>query len=188
MLAADSPTITDWMQGWGSILGLLVSTGALIFTGLLLRHEIAVRREEKADDQAAQARLIIPRLHGAEFKGEQGRALTAVKWVVQNHSEAPVMAVLVRVYPKGAFDRGRYHKAKYVLEPHAKQDGWWELPEVIPWPPEQIEPPLGGLSIDAQFVDSSGLQWRRVRLHPPQRIIGEAAAGYHPRDVTHLPD
>ncbi|GAA3338513.1 hypothetical protein GCM10020358_18880 [Amorphoplanes nipponensis] len=113
---------------------------------------------------------------------------SAVKRVVQNHSAAPLMVVLVRVYRKGASDRGGYRKAKYVLEPHTTQEGWWDLPEVVTWPADQTEPPLGELSIDTQFVDAHGLQGRRVRLHTPQRIIGAAEAGYHPRDVESISD
>ncbi|MGC4857308.1 hypothetical protein ACLQ24_29070 [Micromonospora sp. DT4] len=75
MLAAEAPKITDWMQAWGSVVGLVMSTFAVIFTGLLFRHEIRVRREEQRDGEAAQARLIVGRMinwkpSGANAYGE----------------------------------------------------------------------------------------------------------------------
>ncbi|WP_346540180.1 hypothetical protein [Micromonospora sp. DPT] len=43
MLAKVAPKVTDWMQAWGSVAGLLMSTVAVLFTGLLFRHEVQVR-------------------------------------------------------------------------------------------------------------------------------------------------
>jgi hypothetical protein len=59
VLAEEAPKITDWMQAWGSFAGLVMSTVAVIFTGLLFRHEIRVRREEQRDSEAALARLVV---------------------------------------------------------------------------------------------------------------------------------
>jgi hypothetical protein len=173
---ADTPTITDWMQGWGTVLGMLVSSGALVFTGLLLRHETRIRRDEQADGERSQARLIIPRLHSHDIRRDPELGLTAVKWLIENHSTAPIMAVLIRVYPKGATDRGKFLKAKYVLSSNTKEQGWWQLPEPVPWPPEATDdnPPLWLLSIDARFIDANGLEWERTRLQPPQRLLGES--------------
>jgi len=174
MVIADAPTITDWMQGWGTVLGLLVSSGALVFTGLLLRHETKIRRDEKADRERSQARLVIPRLHSHDIQRDPALGLTAVKWMIENHSGAPIMAVLIRVYPKGAADRGEFLKAKYLLSSNTKEEGWWQLAQPVPWPvgEKDANPPLWHLSIDARFIDADGLEWERTRLQPPQRLLG----------------
>jgi H+/gluconate symporter-like permease len=57
VLAADTPSVTDWMQGWGSLLAVITSLVAIIFTALLLRHEVRARRQDQAEMMAGQARL-----------------------------------------------------------------------------------------------------------------------------------
>lgn len=51
------------MQAWGSLLGVGVSTLAVIITGLLLRHEMRARRDDKEDAEVAQARLVYGDIH-----------------------------------------------------------------------------------------------------------------------------
>ncbi|MEU2988880.1 hypothetical protein ABZ647_31320 [Micromonospora aurantiaca] len=48
----EEPKVTDWMQAWGSILGVVAGVGAAIAAGWLLLHE----REQARLAQAAQQR------------------------------------------------------------------------------------------------------------------------------------
>lgn len=63
-----------------------MSVLALWFTALLYLHEVRIRREEKADADAAQARLIFGRV--VEFRAP-AEMLTSVRYEVANHSAAP---------------------------------------------------------------------------------------------------
>jgi hypothetical protein len=62
LVIADAPTpsMADWLQAWGTIAAAVFSALAVLFAALLLRHELVVRREERADRDAAQARLVFP--------------------------------------------------------------------------------------------------------------------------------
>ncbi|MGC4748930.1 hypothetical protein ACLQ28_25210 [Micromonospora sp. DT201] len=95
MLAAEAPKITDWMQAWGSLAGLVMSTAAVIFTGLLFRHEIRVRREEKTDAESVQARLVVGTdIYLVPKQGQPDLFVEAGVKVV-NYSNAPVLDLTV---------------------------------------------------------------------------------------------
>ncbi|MFF3867090.1 hypothetical protein [Micromonospora sp. NPDC001898] len=167
MLAADAPSVTDWMQGWGSILSLAVSTGALVFTGWLLRHEIRVRREEKADADAAQARLVVARIVGEERSGthpEIGHLtgpMIGIRWRIRNHSQAPIFDVFVSIN-------------------EWRDDLWGDVVEGEASGTAKCDPPLPFDSypfdpreaiIEVEFTDAAGLRWRRRMGEPPERVI-----------------
>jgi hypothetical protein len=69
----------------------------VVFTGWLLRHEIRVRREEKTDSDAAQARLIIGVVVDTEASGtdpETGESVASctrsvVRRVARSRSTPP---------------------------------------------------------------------------------------------------
>jgi hypothetical protein len=50
------PTITDWLQGLGTAMGMIFAAVAAFVAIMLFRHELEVRRHDEADKEAAQAR------------------------------------------------------------------------------------------------------------------------------------
>ncbi|TDC86151.1 hypothetical protein E1193_00335 [Micromonospora sp. KC606] len=199
MLAAEAPKITDWMQAWGSLAGLVMSTFAVIFTGLLFRHEIRVRREEQRDQEAAQARLIIgtaryspgpvtyelvlddptdKRLLVSGTIVPVGKKSSAkVKWKVVNHSSLPIFAVRIKVYCRITTSSLQWPKVIDVLEDCC--EGAVEI-DGIDLTADQLHEKYGiaeladeDFFIEVAFTDSTGLRWVRTGLDSPRRIYAE---------------
>ncbi len=89
-IVANSPTVADWMQGWGAVLSLPLALGALIFSGWLLRHEIRTRREERDFADSALARLVL--LRGITIDDDDGNGLR-YDYHVHNYGDRPVLDV-----------------------------------------------------------------------------------------------
>jgi hypothetical protein len=100
----DSPKVTDWMQGWGSLAGVIAALLAAGAAGALLRHEIAASR--RAEDQARIDRLAEQeKLRRAPAEAityylesgssNKGAVRTPVDWAEGNES-----------IPKGAYESG----------------------------------------------------------------------------------
>ncbi|MEU2665218.1 hypothetical protein [Micromonospora sp. NPDC007220] len=173
MLAAEAPKITDWMQAWGSLAGLVMSTLAVIVTGLLLRHEIRVRREDKRASEAAQARLVIPVLtldgpseyEAVRVYGPSNPASVTLT----NHSAAPIFDVRVDV----VWDRARRWSGsrRYSIET-VTSGGIRRFTVVEKTVAVDYELPADGASSGQariRFTDAAGLAWERVGLQPPAR-------------------
>jgi hypothetical protein len=157
--AADAPTVTDWMQGWGEVLSVFVSTGALLFTGLLLRHEVRLRREAVEDLEATQARSVwldveirVISNEGREFiwvlHNDSSDEVTEVVAVAFVGSEFTTMNSLNSCPPGSMFEMGRAR---------------WRSKSPIPdWATE----------VQCAFTDGSGLTWIRAGRQRPRRIRG----------------
>ncbi|MFF4810015.1 hypothetical protein ACFY03_17550 [Micromonospora chersina] len=167
MLAAEAPKITDWMQAWGSVVGLVMSTAAVIFTGLLFRHEIRVRREEQRDNEAAQARLLTANHHV-----QRGDGPPVLFWEVVNHSAAPITDLDVYISPASLDDSYLVERERVVedklLPPGKSIDGWKTL--FPPFP--QSDEGHYRIRMELDFVDSAGLSWRRLATFTPERQLG----------------
>ncbi|MEU8082524.1 hypothetical protein AB0B57_02660 [Micromonospora sp. NPDC049101] len=166
MLVAEDPKITDWMQAWGSIAGLVMSTIAVLLTGLLFRHEIRVRREERRASEATQARLVLPLL--TQFTNEVGRdsgEYKSVRWQVTNHSDAPILALTAELRLRD------YTSAVSQTDTIPVLSGTLEgsFPFDEPFWNSFGQHPAKIFSIAIHFTDSDGLNWTRVDYDPPQR-------------------
>ncbi|MFG3645092.1 hypothetical protein ACGF3C_32940 [Micromonospora sp. NPDC047762] len=169
MLVAEAPKITDWMQAWGSLAGLVMSTAAVIFTGLLFRHEIRVRREEQRDNEAAQARLIVCGVAGIDVRGDEVRGAS---WYVANHSSAPIFDLKAWIVANYAatevvFEGAEELETLRVLEPGQTHRGMLNFRDT--YSAEMVG--LDHLACAAEFYDAVGLQWRREGGLSPDRII-----------------
>lgn len=178
MFAADAPSVTDWMQGWGNVLGVVLSSIAVIFTGLLFRHERNVRREEKADADAAQARLVVGRItdisrvasDDISTPGEgPGRA---VLWKVKNYSSMPVFNVEVWVERVFDIDEPPFDFLNLEEKHDVVED------ELIGFtlPRDLIQEEYPGAAFDLTryeitvvFTDRNGFAWTRTGFNEPQR-------------------
>ncbi|MFG2055235.1 hypothetical protein ACGFI9_14510 [Micromonospora sp. NPDC048930] len=167
MLAEEAPKVTDWMQAWGSLAGLLMSTVAVLFTGLLFRHEVRVRREEKRDAEAAQARLVLAVLDQPEpFRAPGARALPAqVGYRLLNFSGAPVLDVLIRYVWAGGSIGPTHHVPVLVGE----EKGELRFPDELE--PEVLQALDDFSAIEIIFTDANGQKWQRVDRSAPVRYV-----------------
>ncbi|RQX15840.1 hypothetical protein DDE19_17655 [Micromonospora ureilytica] len=161
MLAAEAPKITDWMQAWGSVVGLLLSGLAAMATWLLFRHEIQVRREEQRDNEAAQARLIVPVLSDPPQGPDEVRSFT-----IANYSGVPFYDLRVMLL-RNARLIGNYPSALHVLMGEvAGSFSYLEVPGVDVAGIAKT----GDLAIGVYFTDASGLRWSKLNREPPIRV------------------
>jgi hypothetical protein len=178
VLAADAPSVTDWMQGWGNVLGVVLSSVAVIFTGLLFRHEVRVRREEKADSGAAQARLVvgriteISRVHDDSTTEPTDGPGHAAVWKVRNYSSMPVFNVEVWINKRFSFDEPHVD----FLNTEEKHDLVEDELIGVTVPLDPIDEEYPGCTFDLDkyeiivtFTDSNGFVWTRSNFNEPQR-------------------
>ncbi|MEU8184015.1 hypothetical protein AB0B85_32185 [Micromonospora sp. NPDC049044] len=165
MLAAEAPKVTDWMQAWGSIAGLVMSTFAVIFTGLLFRHEIRVRRDEKADSEAAQARLIVGRPVALGHGNAGLPGFTRADCLISNYSGAPIFNVRLRLLHNGSVLSVKDGIFSVLTE---ETDWHADLRKLIP---VSTSEPMADWVVEIRFTDSSGHLWCRVGMDLPVRIL-----------------
>ncbi|MFD6771185.1 hypothetical protein ACFWC6_33780 [Micromonospora chalcea] len=176
MLAEEAPKITDWMQAWGSLAGLVMSTVAVLFTGLLFRHEIRVRREEQRDNEAAQARLVVGII--AEWEpsevnewGDLVGPAVSLTWQVKNYSQAPVFDVRISFYANWGHDFGvvRFSNKKPVAVAVIEESASGQV-GITPTEIRDEEGfDLSRFTVSVEFTDASGVRWKRFGNYPPER-------------------
>ncbi|WP_430497169.1 hypothetical protein ACQRWP_21180 [Micromonospora trifolii] len=161
MLAAEAPKITDWMQAWGSVVGLLLSGLAAMATWLLFRHEIQVRREEQRDNEAAQARLIVPVLDDLPRGLDEVRSFT-----IANYSGVPFYDLRVMLLRNERLI-GNYSSPLHVLMGEVKGSFSYLA---VPGVDVVGIAKTGDLAIGVYFTDASGLRWSKLNREPPTRV------------------
>ncbi|MBQ1018597.1 hypothetical protein KBX71_12090 [Micromonospora sp. D93] len=181
MLAAEAPKITDWMQAWGSLAGLVMSTFAVIFTGLLFRHEIRVRREEQRDNEAALARLVVAEYltmstTGVDVNGYLVGDLTYVEYRIRNVSPSPILNVFLAVRDRRDDKLYRTTEVRSVVVTQADMG--------VTLKPPLSRPKLGDPTFLIPviiFTDANGLSWVREGTAGPKRILrGKSTSGSYP--------
>ncbi|KOX15000.1 hypothetical protein ADK66_03090 [Micromonospora sp. NRRL B-16802] len=164
MLAAEAPKITDWMQAWGSLTGLLLSGIAALATVLLLRHEIRVRRDEQQDSMAAQARMIFGSF--SRFGDLRNRGvLDGVAVLVTNYSGAPILDVFVEVHHHGALADTPAVEGLIMDE----KLFWFGL--AVPVQDRAAREEEQFISVTVRFTDCNGYKWRRTDRQRLVRIL-----------------
>ncbi|MEU8430392.1 hypothetical protein [Micromonospora sp. NPDC048887] len=172
MLATDAPKITDWMQAWGSIAGLVMSTVAVLFTGLLLRHEIRIRREEKESTDSGQAQLVVV---GVEhYVGNEESGWTGVTWFVQNESTAPISNLIVSPQLADEIDYELFagqnflHRSTDIVIANSRVRGNWRFDDSKPWGSWKERKPRPFV-LEIMFKDAAGIPWHRRGNEQPTR-------------------
>lgn len=176
MLATEAPKVTDWMQAWGNIASAVLSAIAVLVTGLLLVLELRRWRQERAETEARQARLVWAEPKGSavdDHGSYRGQVVT-----IHNASSDPIYNVLI--------------KADFYAGPEMERSSWMVVSdpsiqsgnssrEFITYSPRMPRPMTedevmeryGPPDIEIQFTDSSGTQWRRFKLQSPRRARDE---------------
>ncbi|MBQ0982243.1 hypothetical protein, partial [Micromonospora sp. M61] len=101
----DQPKVTDWMQGWGSVFGVVAGLAAAGAAAFLLLHERqrAAASERQIAEERADAVLNVPRAvvaAPAQFKingGGDDKHLGEVVAAVHNYGSNPIRNVAVVV-------------------------------------------------------------------------------------------
>ncbi|MFF5181759.1 hypothetical protein ACFY2Q_27335 [Micromonospora sp. NPDC000316] len=166
MLAAEAPKITDWMQAWGSLAGLVMSTAAVIFTGLLFRHEIRVRRDEQRDNEATQARLVVARPVTVKRNGERPDEITHVECLISNYSNMPVFNLMAHIQ---LISEPQFLDEQFGLFNVLQDEAAWNAELSRPVRDSELSESL--LICVITFFDSSGVFWQREGINLPIRII-----------------
>jgi len=164
---ANSSSFTDLLQGWGTVAGAFFSAFAVFAAIALLWHEIRVRRSEEADRAVAQARLILPRLYPSyrQSPGDAGA------WTVTNFSGGPILNVEVAIMRHDEQAVNAWGWETLVKPGEVARGDWEGAPQYDH--PELDGTDVPGWSITVQFIDTSGLRWRRQDSTPPERVLGD---------------
>ncbi|MFC8619739.1 hypothetical protein ACFT9M_25480 [Micromonospora purpureochromogenes] len=173
MLASETPKITDWMQAWGSVAGLVMSTIAVVLTGLLFRHEIRVRREEQRDTEAALARLVIAEFWYKETTelddgGRQRGDLKILDFRIRNLNNAPILNVTLGVQDVVTNRVYIAHDLKSVIVSQAEMGVVFNPPL-----PLNEDADVDHLLPVIRFTDANGLRWIRLGTASPERDLSK---------------
>ncbi|WP_328851222.1 hypothetical protein OG994_25615 [Micromonospora globbae] len=166
----EPPKVTDWMQGWASIVGVAAALVAAGFTGWLLRFEMNQAREARAELAAEQRKANLREARGvisAEIDtawSDNGDYLKRAWVPVANFGSHPVLQVDALVdTPKGFIvipgpatlePGGTWRTAGRILDRGTSELLLDELPDV---------------SITLRYSDLSGQVWLRTRNGEPIR-------------------
>ncbi len=170
---ADPPTITDWMQAWGTLAGALFSALAFAAAVGLLMHEMWIRRREGQDRLAAQARMVLVSVLDA--RGSLDEGTTRMLMVnVRNHSQATIIDVEVAARRRdgatGAPDEFAF-KIEAIEAGQSDGDLWLLRSPVHPSPSAPVAEQVDS---SVYFTDAQGLRWVRRGQQQPERIIEES--------------
>ncbi|MEU8337801.1 hypothetical protein [Micromonospora tulbaghiae] len=177
MLAEEAPKITDWMQAWGSLAGLVMSTVAVIFTGMLFRHEIRVRREEQRDNEAALARLVVYEFRRVDTTevdddGSLFGDVVYIEYRIRNLAASPILDVTFSLMD---LEKGVTYPAMTVKEVVVS-----ETDVGIAFDPPLKVSQLGNIDLllpVIQFTDANGLHWVRQGTASPIRRFPKRGLG-----------
>lgn len=166
----EQPKVTDWMQAWGSVLGVLTGLTAALAATWLLRHERQQAREartelaaERAEAALALARTVI--VSAARFTIVNGLVSNVIA-TVHNDSAGPIRQVQLHVDlpgqrlplpPISAIPRGVVQESRRKFSPPVELggDGW---------------SPVGGRApVTAVFVDFTGQRWCKTDEGEPEK-------------------
>jgi hypothetical protein len=136
-----------------------------------------VRREEKADADAAQARLVVGKItnwHGA-MRDEQANLYGPIhdlEWEIKNYSGAPVFDATIMITNDRQAASWSAELFGTVIEDEARGIISSEPPIVLDqgqlFDPRQLQ-------VQITFTDAAGLIWIRSLGEPPERIIFKPA-------------
>lgn len=180
ILKASNPNVTDWLQAVGGIVSALGVVVAL----LLLWHEVRKSREERAEREAerlhaaaAQARQLV--LKVTKTFATLPERIPQVRCEITNHSRDPIHGVRATIrHTSDATPR--INSAWHILRPDEAVELQWTAPRD---PAARLpEYELHDFTVEASFVDASGLGWLRKDLEPPIRLYELDLTSYDDRD------
>jgi len=104
----EQPNVTDWMQGWGSIFGVVAGLAAAVAAAALLMHERAAAKEARRQlAEEKEANRQKEQKASIEVRSEQYRKVRGdqvheeQRYVVKNHGPAEARSVEVMFFYNG---------------------------------------------------------------------------------------
>ncbi|MBQ1009439.1 hypothetical protein KBX53_00390 [Micromonospora sp. M51] len=185
----EPPKITDWMQGWGSLAGVLAGAGAAVAASWLLVHERQQSREARVEAEQVGARAVqYSSLFGTMWRSPSGGARLSINFKVTNYGPQPARRVVAVARCPRAPHIWVIFVAE-ILEPHDScgGSGMFELPDALlpptPLTSMGIDNFLTDISLTLRFFDFNGREWQRTDHGDPVRARepvppGEPAAEY----------
>lgn len=193
-IAAETPNVTDWMQGWGSVVGVVVGLIAAVITGILLifeirsgrqaRGEAAEDRAEAAEDRAlaaaerrdaamGHARTVV--ISDVKIAGVETGILTQMRFSVANYGQGPVLDVVPEFVIVGGTEIRHEFDGPAALGPGEVL----EIDEVFR---PSVDAARTGEKLTGQalfdaigvavtFTDMTGARWHRVESGQPERVL-----------------
>jgi hypothetical protein len=176
--AAKTPSVTDWMQAWGTVAAAVFSALAFVGTVGLLLHEVRTRRRDEADRIAGQARMVLISVFDAH-DNDEGGLVRMVNIHVRNHSASPIIDVDVlaihRVPEDGSSEPDTLTFQTESIEPGHSDSELWLLRTPIRWAPGT--PLAESFNTRIAFTDAEGLRWIREGRAEPRRQLANGSRG-----------
>ncbi|RAO61191.1 hypothetical protein [Micromonospora saelicesensis] len=183
-VGAEQPKITDWMQAWGSVLGVfagLIAGGAAALLLMFERRQASLARAEadaaraEADLAAVRAVLVAdPRLsiaNGAitgarvEVGNYGGRAIRRIVIVIQLLPQSPELVG----GPLNYLAPGGVHEFDFRLRPYAALPGWEDGPAYDHPNRRAVEAARLAAKVTIYFYDAAGQGWRLTNDGQPEK-------------------
>jgi hypothetical protein len=164
----NNPTLADWLQGWGTVVGSIFSAVAAIAALALYWREVQNRALDSKESAVRQAQGMLMTIE-TPSRPEQ---LVTIEVVTTNFSDQVILSLYTRLYRRDTrqevtwfssdvFPPGFRWVREITLEPVMKCD----RPE---HPPELFE-------FHMWFTDAKGKNWHRVDREQPSRIVNSPA-------------
>lgn len=185
----EPPKITDWMQAWGSLAGVLAGSVAAVAASWLLVHERQQSREARVEAEQVGARAVhYSSLFGTMWRSPSGGPRLSIQFKVTNYGPQPARRVMAVARCPRARNTWLIFVAE-ILEPHdsCEGSGLFELPDVLlpptPLTSMGIDNYLSDISLTLRFFDFNGREWERTDNGDPVRARkplpqGEPAVEY----------
>jgi hypothetical protein len=167
--ASSSPSLADWLQGWGTVAGSTFAALAAVAAVAVFLHDRAARRREEADSAAAQARAILVLVDAKWAEPE----LSEVTFILKNFSHEVIVDIKV------CFRRHDERAAQGGITGYdylgPGESAGWQVPLDPPvaitddvLPDGMVPPDL--LPTRIVFTDAAGRRWRRDARQQPVRL------------------
>jgi hypothetical protein len=169
LYAADAPSAADWLEAWATVGGAVLSGVAVLVAILVVRRDQRLRRLDKLDAEAAQARMVFVAPERAIGSADEGWVGAHLK--ITNNSDRSVSELLVSAHPtrQPEVDGTAYLAS---LPPHTTHPCEIRFEESVPWAFSGPDPGSTQVRqiLDSQMVyrDSTGTPWYRENLGEPE--------------------
>jgi len=155
---------TEYLSAWSTLGGAVGSVLAVIVAGLLLRHELRSRNEERRDAEAGQARLVTVEVGAAS--GINGKILK-MPFVLANRSAEPISEVSLTV--RLSSEAEPFKVQLVSLDPQTQRRYEWKLLTPIAFTRHEYY--VQYFATVVTFTDSKGLRWERCNWDQPTRWL-----------------
>jgi hypothetical protein len=165
---AEAPSWTDKLEAWSTFGAAIFTATAVVVAFLVWRHDQRLRREDKQDADAAQARLVFVTM--IEALGSKEEGWLGVKVAIRNNSPGAISSV--RLKAEAAASTTLIRPIRAIGAGEAPQHELM-FTKPRPWPFVRVRPGSEKfrrrVRCRLSFHDSAGLSWTRWDRDEPFR-------------------